>query len=255
MPGHTTLSCRLAGLSMCLPVKVASPHAVCDSIGINRRCEMKNKSKWHKCASRQILFYICIFGWAITFGLARPSSGREVEMSSSPKGSPIRLVLRTSKKFYRVGDAVAVTVLLENETPDKVYYVGRALFQGDIPTPFHYVNFALSDNTGKPISLFDGASVEDLVVRYGLDKKPIPPMRPTINELLIREYIQLSPRAVYGFRTELYKPGSKPGVYWLNATYYETEALNRARTELKDLPVPIWAQRLVSNTVKITVIP
>jgi hypothetical protein len=167
--------------------------------------------------------------------------------------SSIRLRVSASKQVYRVGEPVEISVLLENISPDRGYLVGRVIYGGDLPTPLHYVNFALSDNRGKPLRVFDGASVQDPIERYGPDGKLISEKQATMAELTAKEYIQLGPGSVYGFRTRLYKPGTTPGHYRLSASYHEVEALERTAAELRILLIPIWTEPLISNTVDITV--
>ena len=188
-----------------------------------------------------------------TLGTAFATSALQNKQTND--GSAIRLIVRSSKLVYRVGDPVEVSVLLENLTEDKIYLVGRAIYQGDIPTPLHYVTFALSDERGRPLRVFDGASVQDPIEKYGPDRKLISEKPATMAELMTREYIQLGPGSVYGFQTKLYKPGSVPGRYSLSATYHESEGPVRTALELRALPFPIWTERITSNTIEIKVIP
>ncbi len=187
------------------------------------------------------------------FGIASASSVSQNKQTNHE--SALRLVVQSSKLVYRVGDPVEVSVLLENLTDDKIYLVGRAIYQGDIPTPLHYVTFELSDERGRLLRIFDGASVQNPIEKYGPDRKLISDRPATMTELMTSEYIQLGPGSVYGFRTKLYKPGSVPGRYKLTASYHELEGLIRTESELRALPFPIWTERVTSKSVEIKVIP
>jgi hypothetical protein len=166
----------------------------------------------------------------------------------------IRLVVLNTKSVYRVGDAVEVILLLENASRDRTYFVGKTIYTGDIETPLHYLDFALTDQQGRPVRLFDGASVEDPTIRFGPDRKPISSERPTMAELVTKEYVQIGPGSVYGVRARFYKPAAKSGNYRLSATYHETEASKRSPSEIQALPFPVWTKSISSNTVEITVV-
>lgn len=168
--------------------------------------------------------------------------------------SPIRLLVSTSKRVYRVGEPVEVTVLLENTSSDRQYFVGRAIYEGDIPTALHYVDVALFDSRGRLSPFFDGASVQDPMERFGPDGKMLPKKTSPMAELTTLEYVLLQPGSVYGFRTRLYGPSSKSGHFKLSASYHELEALKRTAVELQGLAAPIWTEALISNVVEIAVV-
>lgn len=210
-----------------------------------------NQNKQKKRLVKKTAFFVAsVLVMYFSDGHGVRAGGREKNPNQQ---SQIRLVIVTSKPLYRVGEPVEISVLLENTSSDQGYYVGRVIYEGDLNTPLHYVNFAISDNRGRPLRVFDGASVQDPIEMYGPDRKPISQKPATMAELTSREYIQLGPGSVYGFRTRLYKPGSTPGHYRLSASYHEVEALKRTAAELRTLLIPIWTEPLISNTVEITV--
>jgi hypothetical protein len=209
-----------------------------------------NRNKTQRLVKVTALFLAGILVMYCSDGNGVRAGSREKKANQQ---SQIRLVIVTSKQLYKVGEPIEISVLLENITSDQGYYVGRVIYEGDLNTPLHYVEFALSDNRGKPLRIFDGASVPNPIDTYGPDRKPISQKPANIAELTPREYIQLGPGSVYGFRTRLYKPGSTPGRYKLSASYHEVEALERTAAELRILPIAIWTEPLTSNTVELVV--
>ena len=157
--------------------------------------------------------------------------------------SPIRLILQTSKKRYRLSESIRITAFLENISDDKYFYVGRDISDLFGSNSLHYIGLSFKDAAGKEVPIGRGAG--DGVWEYGT----------TIREKLERAYIQLNPGMFYGLKEEVELPFLKPGRYRLQATYYEIEAGNWNEAERKSLLFPVWTQEISSNVVMIDITP
>lgn len=194
---------------------------------------------------------ICMTSYALGWSNRRPIKPNEAKIGS--RQSPIRLVLQKRKEVYRVREPIKITIFLENMSQDSSYYVGRYIDGAVMTPPFHDIEFMLTDVKGNRVSLPRGAADDNPMRVYGIDGKPILQARQSITEKLAREYVQLFPRAIYGFRKELAELELKPGHYRLRAIYRETEAASWTEAERKGLSVSIWTQPLISNTIVLTV--
>lgn len=205
----------------------------------------------------KLLTWICMLSFVSSCALGLPDvhAVKPFEAENRIRQSPIRLALQTSKEVYRVGEPPKTTVFLENMSADSSYYVGRYIDGVVITPPFHDIEFTLTDDKGKQVLLPRGAADDNPTRVYGVDGRPMPLPRQTITEKLTGEYVQLGPGAIYGFRREIDEPTLRPGRYRLHATYRETEALRWTEAERKTLPIPVWTQPVVSNTVRITILP
>lgn len=194
------------------------------------------------------LLFVCALGsYFVTAYAGEPLPVRALQRPVNKQRSDrsaLRLVLETPKAKYRVGEPLVITFYLENVSQDDHYYIGTDISDLTTGSPFHYIDLSIIDEKG--IKLLLPRSASDSAGE---------PSRPTAAEKLAREYVQLRPGAIYGFRTEVLEPHLKAGRYRLNATYYETEALSWTEAERKSLSIPVWMQPLISNTVTITVVP
>lgn len=192
-----------------------------------------------------------LFSWTIVLclmiGYARASSGAHPLQRSSIQSRveqlPIRLVLQTSRRTYRAGERIEVSIYLENMSQDAQFYVGRDIGRLSIRSLLHYLDLSIINERGREIPI-PRAAVDHA------DESP----RLTTSEKLARDYVWLGPRTIYGIQTELFEP-LRPGQYRLTATYREEEALRWTEAERAALPVPVWTQPLVSDTVMITILP
>jgi hypothetical protein len=158
-----------------------------------------------------------------------------------PHETPIRLVLGTSKKTYRVGEPIKVSGYLENLSDD-TYYVGNVLVSFLGGTSLHSISLEVFDQRGRKIPIGRGGG--DWIWKPGT----------TIEQKLAMAYTQLRPHTFFGNK-ETIPLKLSPGSYRLNATYRETEALSWAEDKQKSLTVPVWTRPLISNTVTIRVRP
>lgn len=154
---------------------------------------------------------------------------------------PIRLILRTEKQSYFVGEPIKVTAFLENVSQDKFFYVGRDLGSLLSEMPYHFIYLSVKDSDGKFVAVGRSAA-------SALNTKE------TVAERLIRSYVQLSPGTIYGLRDNYELPLS-PGTYSLKAVYQELEALSWRTEDFSGLKIPVWIKPLESNVVRIKIIP
>jgi len=154
--------------------------------------------------------------------------------------TPIQLVIQTPRKTWRAGESIEILAYLENVSQKyAAYYVGRELFSLFSIDPYHYIELSIKDSRNREVPLGRMASA-------GYDKGE------SIAEKLHRAYVYLSPGNIYGLkRTIGYKLA--PGRYSLTAVYREVQALYWSEQERKALPTPVWTEKLVSNTLIITI--
>jgi len=154
---------------------------------------------------------------------------------------PIRLILRTSKKEYRVGEPIVITAYLEN-TSEKTYYVGSELTGLSTITSLHYIlvttladnNIVVDEPRGAATSTWDSGT--------------------TIKDKLSQAYTLLRPNTLFGV-AENGKVMLQPGKYRLRAAYREVEALTWTDSERSALPFPVWMRPLESNIATVVVLP
>lgn len=201
-----------------------------------------NKNIWLERAVRRKLIWIFVLGIIalcprLPIAYCAPVQAGN---SSGIDSSPIRLVLQTSKRRYRVGESVEVLGYLENrgETP---YYVGNTILGFFGTSELHEIKLSILDAKNKEILIGGGGG--SWIWKYGT----------TINEKLARTYTQLRPGAIFGVKEHI-PVTLRPGQYRLTATYREIEALSWTEAERRALSIPVWTQPLVSNTVIITVV-
>jgi hypothetical protein len=195
-------------------------------------------------ATRLLLTWSISFGLVIFF-LRDPSVIHALQRAENDNGissTSIRLVLQTSKKRYRTGEPIEIVGYLENVSQDKTYYVGNDLGQFFIIQSFHYIDLKIIDRKGREVPIGRGAATS-------LWKQST-----TVTEKLAQAYIQLRPGMIFG-QKDAGNITLRPGQYRLIATYREIEALDWTEMERKALPIQVWTQSLVSNTVTITVVP
>ncbi|HZH89677.1 MAG TPA: hypothetical protein VEX70_03545 [Pyrinomonadaceae bacterium] len=210
-------------------------------VGLLIPTELANRSNLLRRAAKQVFTWVIVLGLVytqeppVTIALQRAANN-----SSSP--TPIRLVLQTSRRTYRAGEPIELTAYLENMSQDRAYYVGKELGKFFITESFHYIELQITDEKRREAPIGRGAAAS--IWKPGT----------TIAEKLAQEYVQLQPRMIYG-QKDAGNITLRPGQYRLVATYHEVEALRWTEAERETLPVPVWAQPLVSNTVRIAVIP
>lgn len=153
--------------------------------------------------------------------------------------SPIRLILRTSKRSYRAGEQIGIITYLENSTSDKSYYIARDLTGLFVSNSFHGILISIMDNENKDITRHAAAD-------------PMPGKEVLKIEELSLHYIVLGPTVIYGVK-DSYDLYLRPGKYKLLAKYYEAAAFRWTEAERKSVSPPIWAQDIISNAVVIHV--
>ncbi len=158
----------------------------------------------------------------------------------------MRLILQTPKVKYKFGEPIEITALLVNTSQSDSYYVGSDPGRFLVFSPFNYIKLVVTDEKGKEMRLDRG--VRDPLIVSATSS----PRASTVPEILGRSYIQLRPGTIYGI-TDQIEMQLQPGLYRLTAIYYEEWASSLTEAELKALPIPIWRQPLVSNTVTIKV--
>jgi len=171
---------------------------------------------------------------------ATAQKSREAEGKKNAVQTPIRLTIQIPRKTWRVREPIEVMAYLENVSQGKYFYVGRELFSLISIDPYHYIEISIKDekNRDAPIGRMASAG-------YGTNE--------SITEILARAYIQLNPGNIYGLKDLIY-PRLSPGRYRLTTIYREVQALYWPEEKRKALPVPVWTERLVSNTITINVI-
>ena len=153
----------------------------------------------------------------------------------------IRLILQVSKKIYKVGDPIEITVYLEN-TSNHSYYVGNNLAGFSTISSLHYIALTTIDANNKEVSEGRGAATS--VWDAGT----------TVIDKLFKSYTQLRPMTIFGVK-EMGHIMLSPGQYKIKAAYHEVEALSWSEVERSALQIPVWTQPLTSNTVTIQVVP
>jgi len=154
--------------------------------------------------------------------------------------SPIRLILRTSKRSYRVGEQIDITTYLENATSDEFYYIAKDLTGLFVHNPFHGIQVSILDKESKDVTKY---AVAD----------PMPGKEVLKIEELLSNYTVLGPTMIYGVK-DLYDLYLKPGQYKLLAKYYEAAAFRWTETERKSVSPPVWVRDITSNAVIIQVV-
>jgi len=197
-------------------------------------------------------FSLCLAGltlaWAflilLAFNFVSAIAGAQTQRKTSRRSdvmqAPIRLVLQASKKTVRAGEPVEVIAYLENVSPDKFFYVGNELGNLLIIMPYHYIELSIKDDRNKDVAIGRSAAAQALT-------------NETAAEKLARAYTKLSPGIIHGVKNSdsIVLP---LGQYRLTAYYREVEALRWTEDERRTLPIQVWTQPLVSNTIAITVI-
>ena len=185
-----------------------------------------------------VLWLTSLCAQAPLIAWALPGTGHQ----NGAEKDPIRLVLQTSKKTYRVGDPIIITTYLENVS-DKTYLVGSYLNEFDLFTQFQVVELKVVNERNRPLK------------RSQLFLDPFPSeLNKSMAEKLSKNYVALRPRMTHGFKVSgnVLRPA---GRYRYTAIYRELQAPRWTEAERNALPIPIWMQPLVSNTVTITVLP
>src|SRR5262245_12830458 len=152
---------------------------------------------------------------------------------------PIRLMLQTTRTTWRSDEPIEVLAYLENVSQNKFFYVGRELDSLFSILPYHYIELSIKDSRNKDAPIGRMASAQSYT-------------NESITEKLARAYIKLYPGKIYGLKdySSIVLP---PGRYRMTAFYREVEALRWSEEERKALKIPVWTERLVSNTITITV--
>lgn len=174
-----------------------------------------------------------------------PISQGASKLSNLPRteGYDIRLELQTSKPVYRVGDPIFIVAYLENES-NKNYLIGKSLTNFNVFTPFHFIELRVVDEGGNEVSgqrIFAHPDPSELSAE-------------TISNKITRRYLLLEPGMIHGLKVRG-RMSRKPGHYRYTAIYREVDALHWPRVERDALPIPVWTQTLISNTLTITVLP
>lgn len=203
--------------------------------------DLNNRGNSLARAVKQVFTWVIVLGLVCMQGLSATSaSQRAANNNISP--TPIRLVLQTSKRTYRAGEPIEITAYLENVSQDKIYYVGKDLGNLFSIESFHYIGLQITDLKGREAPIGRGAGTS--VWKFGT----------TIAEKLALEYVQLQQGMIYGRKFVDDLP-LRRGQYRLVATYCEEEALRWTKAEREALPVPVWTQPLISNSVTIRIVP
>ena len=169
-------------------------------------------------------------------------------ITQSNDTSDVRLVLRLPKAELHFGDPIEVAVFLENQSNDKSYYVGRYITSLFSSSPSNYIELKIFDHKGNEVDIPRMAADNIIVV-----DEDSPATTPTITEVLERNYILLSPHAIYGSRREI-KLKLSPGIYSFQATYHEGQSTSKNNIDSNFLPNSIWVQSLASNKEKLMII-
>ena len=173
-------------------------------------------------------------------GITAAQKHQETEDKRNVVQSPIRLILQTPRKNWRANEPIEVLAYLENVSQNKFFYVGRELGSLFSIDPYHYIELSIKDARNRDAPIGRTASAQVFT-------------KESITERLARAYIILDPGNIYGLKDSIDTTLS-PGRYRLTAVYREVEALRWSEEERKALKIPVWTERLVSNTITITVI-
>ncbi|NOT62217.1 MAG: hypothetical protein HOP19_18555 [Acidobacteria bacterium] len=169
--------------------------------------------------------------------------GVEAQKQSSAtasRSSPIRLILSVNKNRVRRGSTFKLTVYLENWS-DKPIYVGNQLPGNNATSSLHYIEVETLNSSSAAV--FIGSAVVGTQWEKGA----------TPEQKLAQAYTLIKPGGVHG----IFESGQMllpQGGYILTAKYHEVEAAHWSEKELNALPYPVLTQKLISNTVKVTVI-
>ena len=153
----------------------------------------------------------------------------------------IRLILQTSKKSYRVGEPIEVTVFLENGSKYNSYYVGRDITSLFTTNPVSFIELLIYNKSGKEVSV-TRAAADSIVVRDE-NEISLSPQK--------QDYIELPPGTIYGTWKKL-ELNLRPGIYKFHARYRQIQ--DPSQKANNSLQIPIWTQTLTSNSVSIRVI-
>ncbi len=182
--------------------------------------------------------------WAVLVGSfpMHKASVIAAVQDSSINSTAMRLVLQTSERRYRSGQPISITAYLENVSKNETYYVGTELGNLFSIESSHYIDLEIIDGRGRVVPIGRGAGTS--IWKPGT----------TIAQKLAQQYVQLRPNMIFGLKNDT-DLTLKPGQYRLKAIYHEVEASDWSPEERKALPVPVWTQTLVSNTVVLTINP
>jgi hypothetical protein len=167
-------------------------------------------------------------------GQSEPNSGLE-----SPE---IKLSLLAPKSVSKTRNGVMkLTVLMENKSKSKTYYIGDSA-QGLVSSLYnHYFLISVFTLDGKQVSLGYGSA------------DPLPGYKQDLQEFIKNKYIPLRPGRIHGLTQNLLISIFKPGKYKLRVSYYEKAATIWNEKELSGLLFPIWTDNLTSNTVQVII--
>lgn len=165
---------------------------------------------------------------------------RQFDNKNGDQSIPIRLSLKTKKTLYRVGEAIELTVYLENKSTEQPCYVAKNLDTFFVRSLQQGINVSIVDSNGR-----DMAPI--IMVNKIIDKRKI-----NIDDVL-SVYLELGPKMIYGVSERLDDIKLKPGTYRLKATYYDNVQTYWSETERQSLTIPLCTQGLISNSVTITV--
>ena len=181
--------------------------------------------------------------WVVLVGsLLMQKASVTAAVQSSINSTSIRLVLQTLERGYRSGQPIPITAYLENVSNNETYYVGTDLGNLFSIESFHYIELQIVDERGRAVPIGRGAGTS--IWKPGT----------TIAQKLAQQYVQLRPNMILGLKNNA-DLSLQPGRYQLKAIYHEVEALDWSKEERKALPVPVWTQTIVSNTVVLTINP
>lgn len=169
-------------------------------------------------------------------------NAHQSEMKRANQKSDIELILKVSKRVYRLGEPIEITSYLENVSDFKGYYVGNTDISLLGTIGLHDMELIIRDKKGSEVPIGRGAGTWF----WGENM--------SVTDKLARAYVHIRPGMIHGLKQRIDFP-FKPGRYRLVTTYHEHEALRWTEAERRALPIPVWTQQLVSNTVTITIMP
>jgi len=182
--------------------------------------------------------FILLLAVEFFHGSAIAQKSRAPKEKKSIVQTPIRLTIQIPRKTWRSSEPIEVMAYLENVSQDKFFKVGRKLDSFFVVNNYHDIQLSIKDSRNREVPMF----------RIGQSRSlPLDP----IKQRLVDNYINLDPGNIYGLRESFELP---PGRYRLTANYRELDASHWTEEECKALPIPVWTEPLVSNTITITVI-
>jgi len=163
-----------------------------------------------------------------------------VDDKDGTKSVPLGLFLKTRKTLYRAGEAIELTVYLENKSMGQSCYIVKDLDTIFVRSLEQGINVSIMNSNSEDVAPI-------IMTNKIRDKKKI-----EIDDVS-SFYLELAPKMIYGISERLDDVKLKPGTYNLRARYYDDVPTYWSEAERKSLAISFCARRLNSNMVRITV--